>query len=359
MATKTTPAESMSEERLKAFKDIMARFQPVTLVSAAAFAPYYAAFARTRICPRYFQSPTFLSYEGRVYYWAIIEDCLVIIKKRVTMGTAMIYLVLPPMHLTGDVAAEKRVLEGLATFYIRAKLSKEDLSLYGYTSADVDLDKNNTEFIYQAGNPIEPGKHGRHGRVMLNQYERLLQAGELEQLEYYKGGPARPSIAALNQMLFLARRWELERRIGGQVKLAQCIAQAIMGHTESGRLLAIGHGAHLIGYSYTERVAPGRGIIAARLRNYEDKTLSDPTLLMHALDRAYYSSNGDAKFLLNIGSWQSGKNFKGLQAAKEKLKPVARLQIYTTRVEGRITIGDYRSIQPPKIEKERARMRRL
>ena len=74
--------------------------------------------------PRFYECLMRYSHQPHVFKWAIVDECLCIIKKRQIMGTPVCYLMLPPMGPNSRLVMEKFQWEKISTL-----LSEEDIDL--------------------------------------------------------------------------------------------------------------------------------------------------------------------------------------------------------------------------------------
>ncbi|MHC4779993.1 MAG: hypothetical protein ACYTFG_15585 [Planctomycetota bacterium] len=137
------------------------------------WAPHVESFFQHRTWPRdYLTSLDMAAARGR-YRWVIYEGCLLVCKW-FALGGRRIYLVAPPMSASGDVQREKEVIEWLVASGVGARLSEEDLALYGGIEGTVPC-SGSPEFVYRAGDYTAEnmtGRSWRHWRQARNAAER-------------------------------------------------------------------------------------------------------------------------------------------------------------------------------------------
>lgn len=109
---------------------------------------YLQGFALHRKWPRYYMASADMAANPGKYRWLVADDCLLVVKW-VTMGGLKVHLALPPMSRHGDIHAEREVLQWLTAAGVGARLSDEDLRLYG--SVEATPCPHGPEFVYATG----------------------------------------------------------------------------------------------------------------------------------------------------------------------------------------------------------------
>jgi hypothetical protein len=312
--------------------ELTLNFKAIEPSDIEVFKTYYASFFNLRKYPRYYQSLLELGMYVNVpdFYWGIVNDCLVIVKKK-WINNPVLYLILPPMHINNNLNAEKEVISQFAQNGINCKLSEEDIELYGYKE-EVTIDKDNYEFVYDVNTfALLDDKKIRY---YVTQYKKI---NELRHIVHTES----PNQIAYQKCEDLVTRWlkhkELKKIHSGHKTFGKFInsglnaALSIIDNVNSGLT---------IGFSVTEQIGSKHAIITSRFRDYDYLEIKDPNYVIHYLDCKYwYDTLGD-NALLSIGS---GVNVKGLVSHKAKLRPVKTLQLYNFKTDKKITREDWDS----------------
>ena len=322
---------------------LVRHFQPVTPDAEALLSQAAERYHGDHPTPRFFWSPTYLAAQPSVFTWGLIDNCLCVLKSRVIIGNHVMYLVLPPVSLdrARDLRAERNVIERLRALHVGTMLSPLDRQRYGYTREDAPPDPRWPEFAYAAASYAQPvGRDHKNTRAALNLASRLELVGRLR--VHASPWPR------LDGYEWLARRWHVQTgRHRGEVGLVRTWAR----HATSGSLrrwsvvLEDAQTRQPIAHSLTEEVSPGRVVIVSRLRDYDSTLLPDPTLLVHALECAYWSLTSSPGALLTSGS----AGTPGLTGHKSKLRPIDVMPLGRLDTGGRMTKEAYQAAKPSRI----------
>lgn len=319
--------------------ELVARHQPVTPDTEHVIRRCAAAFYAYTERPRYFLSPGYLAAQPTVFTWGIVDDCLVLLKRRYIVGNRVMYLVMPPLHPAGDAQAERRVIDEFRALHVGTMLSAEDVARYGYPEREVKLDHRWPEYSYRASAWADlSGRHNRQIRSMVNQTSRLEAEGKLSVAQ----GPAAYYEHDLQD---LARRWHAQR--GLDVHQAKLV-RTLQDHARRGTSLRWAHvildeSGRAVAHSLTEQIVPGQVIIVSRIRDYEWDLLPDPVLLLHAADcAAWVNLSGEPECVLTSGSARTA----GLTGHKAKLRPAWVTPVGRLSTERALTKEEYDAAVP-------------
>ena len=135
----------------KGLIDLLSSFKPITKYIYYLVLPYYYVYIITRKYSRFFQSILILSKYVNVptYYFGIIDDCLCVLKKKY-ISNPVLYLIMPPIHIKGDIKKELDLISLFASHGVKTYLSCEDLDIYNIKPNDCNKITNNFEFIYDS-----------------------------------------------------------------------------------------------------------------------------------------------------------------------------------------------------------------
>ncbi len=319
---------------LDALAMAVSHFRPVTPQSEGIVSEYAERYYQRHRMPRFFLSPTYLAAQPTVYTWGNINDCLVLLKRRTIIGNRVMYLVVPPISASGDIAGERELIEWFRARHVGTMLGPEDLELYGYRPEDAPPDPRWPEYAYDSQDFAEPsGRHHKNTRAALNLLDRLVAEGMVQVDDV--------SVPFAEPLEWLARTWHQQTgRHRGEVRLVRTFQEhAARGPLRRRALVLRDERGHPFAHSLTEEVCPGQVVIVSRLRDYTAALLPDPTLTVHALDCLHWS---DVPALLTSGS----AGTPGLTGHKAKLRPIGVVPLGRLQTERALTREEYDAAKP-------------
>ena len=295
--------------------------------------PYIEAFFIHRTVPRYFLSPVYLAHDP-AHFLQERDGCLVVLRSRMYMGQPVLYAVLPPISLSGDLGVEMYVMMDLLEHGIGIRLSDEDIDIYrpGYAYYFEDIAKwkfvpkhEADEYVYRCGDYLSlDGDRFKHER-------RTMHIADREKVGYTR-----------------------ERHVGDYVQRTFADWYAKRGVAKSqGRILRAWNeldrpGSFIlqvpgVGFSMNEPISDKGFIVPLRLREYDSHLLPRPTSYMHIVDMCYWAELFGPDALMNYGG---AVGVKGLKEAKESLRPHRLLRIYHVQPTYKLTADEWREVRP-------------
>lgn len=276
-----------------------------------------------RSCPRYYESPLRLTHQPHVFKWLIFEEHLCIIKRRQIMGHPVCYLILPPLG-----PQPVKIMKLFAEHGISTMLSEEDLEAYKISSAEVSIDKNNAEFIYDFNYAERGGINKNQVRRALNDFNKH---GERFTITNHQWGIP-PDVEEAASAL--TTRWLRQR--GKKAWKHTHFVQAFNQTKGQKCMTVIMESSRCIGYLISIQTANGVVNDTACI-DYEDNPLKDTTLvLLHHNAHNWISGRP-----VNRGAAVRGS---GSIAAKRKLRPVKEHQNYKLNVQHKLTKDEYEAL---------------
>ena len=320
--------------------ELMVGFKPVTTDCASTWAPYLAGFAMTRRWPRYYSAPLWLASEGKKFLHGLVGGCLVVVKRSTIFKNRVLYLIVPPMHPDGDIAAERAVVQAFAAAGVSTKLSSEDLDALGYEDHQVEADKGNAEFLYRVGDYADlAGGDWRDWR-------RNRAALAALQTRTWTDKPAPP--AALDQAELVAQDWAKGRDKVSPKHVAKVLrmAGADTGTACPARmaLLCTPEGTPLLAAA-SQQLTDTWAVLLSRVR-HPDAVLPSANVAGHLVDVEHYQHLGPDG-LVNAGA--AGQRGAGLLEAKRHLRPVHELQLHDLVLASKFTEADWQAVHPDKL----------
>lgn len=335
------------------------RLRAIAPQDFAVWRPYYEAFARTHTFPRHFQSPLHLLQGGKEFCWTIVEECLVIVKRRTMMGNRVLYLLLPPMHLEGNAAIEKRVLEEYRTHGLKAVLSEEDLGRYDYQPGrDADPDDDNAEFIYRAGDLVAlEGSEWKHERQCSRKLTDALAGGSLTLYAHEPGRDGALPAQVRQACHAVTSTWRKQKRereaTVGNVHaflrhyddLAHSVYPAVL------QALTTGEGTP-VAYTIGEQIGPAWAALTVRYHDYEQEAalFGDAARTLHLLDGRAWAERLGPDALLNLGAARKTRG-PGMLLAKEKLHPTATIPLFKLTAHQPVSDEVWKATEPEGAER--------
>lgn len=283
------------------------------------FSSYFERFFERRKWPRHYQSSLVLSIHPNQFLWGIVDDCLCVVKRKMYMINPVLYLILPPIHSDGDTDTERRVIEKFASYGVGTKLSEEDQAIL---KLDGVLEKGNAEYIYESTHVFTGGVYSRH-RNCMSKVRKQQADGQLN-----LDNRTVLSKSEQVQLIGLTNQWKSDRlNLQGLDRFITNFNE----YTSCGmvQIISLPDGS-LHGYSITELTGPKQGCIPMRLHDYQKRVTTDANVVLHCLDLLSRPEGT----LLNIGA---GVGVKGLDEAKQHLKPVKVLQIFSYKSDVKLT----------------------
>ena len=305
----------------------MSTFRPVAAGDIPRLQQAYLGFARTREWPRFYMAPLWLAAKGE-FIWGEVGGCTCIVKRRSMYGRPVIYLILPPMSPHGDLDAEYAVLQRFYDAGVGARLSDEDVGLYGLEDR-VEREKGNEEYIYRAGEFMPLG--GKRNRRWRHQWNELTTRCEIREYDTCMMGAA-GAAAAIDE------KWKKVRGLGvaHNRKMMKLFATHAMQTATWGYTLR-GEGGPWAAYGMSQAISPGWVVLLVRQHAFS-RGVTDAGRAQHLLDTRHWCGVGGGDMLLNIGA---SLNVAGLASAKEKMRPVKVMSICKLTPTKQLTMSDY------------------
>jgi len=321
-------------EKIKNFK----LFKDMPADDLEKIIPYQKAFFINRKYPRFFQSYLYLKSERKYFFYGFVDDCFILIKKKKEFGNRVCYLVLPPISLTGDLKKEFQVIEDFRLAGIKTKVSDEDLELYNLTKKQVTKEKDNIEMIYNPNlyNTFSSKKLANF-RYAWNRLEILVKNKLSKNTSNYL------TDLDLKNNNILLERWSAEKRKNG-IKSAGDYCHDWFNELNCAKYFEIlkftenVDKKEILIASICEEILPNRVILDT---NYADYSIQIPGFEAVKAMHVWLMKSYPEDTLINSGS---GGWDKGLTSHKRFLKPCKELQIYDTKIEGKISEEDYQYV---------------
>jgi len=302
---------------------------PVTSVTpgtVALFSPYYQSFATHRKWSRFYMGWLSLAQFPHHFGYCIVNDCLVILKRRLFGKRHIVYAVVPPMHIHGDLNVEKAVVKELLALGVDVRILDEDIPLLDLAGSKITADKNNVEFIYGA-QQMRDGAD-KNLRYYAAQSRRAVTEGKatvrsvnhLSNAEVSDSERVTDAWKHAHSRLLSLHSFVRKFNDFADGNPTKFCASLLYDRAPENR--------RLVGYSVTTMHAPGMGSIDLRLTIHGDFAVKRPTQALHALDGMYWTEIQGPNAQLNIGS---GVGIKGLTEAKKLLKPLHSAPMLTLR----------------------------
>lgn len=313
--------------RVEALSALMQGFSRCMPGVFPSLAEAFTSYENTRTYPRYFMSPSYLTYDGG-YYSAVVNNCLVLVRRKWLHGNPILYAVLPPISSTGNSAEEQTVIRELLQLGIGFRLSEEDLKHYCTFPAEVIRRPEVDEYVYDV-NEVYKKEGGRFAGIRLacNRAMRVPLTHTSSQLSVFD--PVSQDVTTL------ADDWEEDRnRFSGQKKLAAA------GINNECTALLLYNADRLTAYRLADRVTKSWAVGFAHAW-LPDSAYATPSLFVHWADCASWAEQGVTYY--NFG--RDGK-IKGLRQQKETLRPCKILQISHLTPTCPVTAEEWKASQP-------------
>ena len=173
--------------------ELAENLRPVEAGDLSQFGPYYAAYAGSR--DRSDQLPGLSALVD--CFWTIMLGCLLLVRRQLFREQPWFYLVLPPMSYSGDIAAEKTILETCRLYGVSAYLAPEDIAVYDYSEEDLEP----TPPVIDADSPYQVSVLVRQAGLVTAQaaetpaplLRQLRVAREIQIAEWQMATPGRPA----------------------------------------------------------------------------------------------------------------------------------------------------------------------
>jgi 1-aminocyclopropane-1-carboxylate deaminase/D-cysteine desulfhydrase-like pyridoxal-dependent ACC family enzyme len=301
-------------------------FRRVRPEDQATFTPYFEGREINHKKPRFYMSPMALG-NGRAFWWKEVGGCLCMLKRR-SDWNPVLQLVVPPMSPTGDLTAEKAVIEAFRMVGVSCELGDEDVALYGYKK---DLTKKHVEYLYRAGDFATPpsGDRGKMWRWSLNRCATL----GLVVREWHGGVPA----DVIEKCRFVSSRWLKNKQTDlglaakqvpdiGLLGIYNAFAAAAPGST---RLMLIEDPKGDPMAFTIQQAVPGGCVLLMRYHDIHHAAWGgiDIARLTHLLDCRAASAASGPDTICTLGA-AVGPMASQMAAAKEKLIACGEVQVY-------------------------------
>jgi len=283
------------------------------------FAPFYAQRAKQYVYPVYYQSVLQMIMAGG-FYWKVYKNnshkTLAIFKRSSIMGNYSVMLHIAPISLTGDRKDEITVIQAARRAGCSLKLCKEDMRRYGISEKMCTPIAGNVEYIYNANEiyKCQGGKFHNFRRAMrritnLTTFEHTIELHpDMGALIYAWD---RHNHSTRDRAQQCSQSPHFRRLLSIQNQPSVYIHNIVVDR----RLECV---------SVIEQLSPKHWVFVMGARNYESP-LNDVNAAMHWLDCEIAHNSTLPVVYANMGA---AIGIKGLEAAKEKLRPCAHQQIY-------------------------------
>lgn len=303
--------------------ELLREATPMQPNAVTAWTPYLQGFAMHRKWPRYYMASADMAANPGKYRWLVVDDCLLVVKW-VTMGGLKVHLALPPMSKKGDTNAEREVLAWLTAAGVGARLSDEDLRLYG-SGVEVTPCPCGPEFLYATKDYAAlTGDTWKKWRNALNHAVR--DGWRVTRVE----GPQVPSVQTL--LREVSRSWEVERDKSGAHELR--IAAHPQGVPNGWVNMVTAPSGAVRAWSAHQDL-PGLPWAVAMVGHWVPSAFEhmNASVLLHLWDMRASSCQ-----VVNMGS---GVGDKRLVAAKRKLRPCHELPLFRTVTPRPVTRAEW------------------
>lgn len=291
---------------------------------------FMSKFFETRKYPRYYLSSVDMSSQRSKYQWGIVPgtQCLVV-AKWLTMGGIKIHLAIPPISLD-SIYEEIEVLQWLSEAGVSARLSEEDVSLYG---SHVIPDNSGPEFIYQSSNFTSEEMIGPSWQPWRSMVKKIADSGW-----YHKSwfGHQVPDQAKLEIQL-INHEWKIGQ--GKSVDTSSIVdACFAAGENTVVNIFYTKEGQAALWSAY-HVVHNGMLILLTGQWN--------PSIVFPGKDCSRYCQLADTAIMRErfgksvLFSMGSGVGIKGLIEMKRKMRPVKELQMFRLVTSRNITKHDW------------------
>lgn len=254
--------------------------------------------------PMFFLAPSYLGATPD-HFVGVVDDYLVVVKRRFIMTTAVLRLEVPPVHRLGDTSVERALIDRLAAAGITTHMPADEAARYGYDATDTT--PKHTEAVFRAGDPIGTGSRAKWVRNQLRHAAYLEFDGvtisahtnptkygdEFKELEALwrsqkPGSTPRAGKAAASWSQYSLARFDMGNKPPPVVR----------------QLVTIRDGGRLVGFSMSEQYAPGRIAIVARLtdRDYRRDSLSDLSVVLHRHELDGWAAMSGPDTMLTMGA---------------------------------------------------------
>ncbi|WP_320980026.1 hypothetical protein [Bacteroides sp.] len=286
----------------------------------ALFAPFYAERAKHYVYPVFYQSISQM-IAAKGFFYKIFKkqgrSTLAIFKRSSIMGNYSVMLHIAPISLQNNRQDEINIIQEARKLGISLKICREDIQRYCIPIKLCEAIKGNVEYIYNV-NECYNCKGGKfHG--FRRQRTRITRLSDYRHTE-----------GVNSDIQPLVKKWDdhnhCERDKSHQTSqlsdwknLEQTTINIKQVHIHS-----IYVGRTLECFSVIEQLSPKHWAFVMGMRNY-DSQLNDVNVCMHWLDCEIAHDDKQIAVYANMGA---SLGIDGLSAAKEKLKPCAKQQIY-------------------------------
>lgn len=299
------------------------------------FTPFYAQRSRQYVYPVYYQSVLQMVMAGG-FYWKVFNNngrkTLAIFKRSSIMGNYSVMLHIAPISLSGNREDEIAIIQAARQVGCSLKLCREDMQRYWIPEKICTPIAGNIEYIYDA-NAIYKCQGGK-----FHNFRRAVRRViKLPNYEHTIG--LHPDMGAL------MHEWDIHNHA------TRCKAQQSSQSPHFSRLLSVQnqskvhiHNIVVAGrldcISVIEQLSPKHWVFVMGARNY-DSPLNDVNTAMHWLDCEIAHNITIPVVYANMGA---AVGIKGLEAAKEKLRPCSHQQIYKLAPTHKLDISKAKQI---------------
>ena len=298
------------------------------------FSPYYAARQKNYAYPLFYQSVTQMIAENKFFYkiFKIKGDSVLAIFKRSTiMGNYSVMLHIAPISLGNILSNEIEIMQNARRLGISIKLCSDDITRYRIPQSLCEPIKGNIEYIYDAKECYE-----MKGSKFHNYRKKVRKITNMPEYRYTRG--------VSDNIDRLVAKWDThnqEQRIKSQ-QTRQLSDWKNIKKINSNKVVVhnIYVGNTLECFSVIEELSPKHWVLVFGMRNY-DSALNDVNVCMHYLDCQVATSDAMKQVYANLGA---SLGIDGLTAAKEKLKPCAKRQIYRLAPINKLDVSKIKSL---------------
>lgn len=282
------------------------------------FAPFYQQRARQYVYPVFYQSVTQMIAANGFFYKVFQRQgrkTLAIFKRSSIMGNYSVMLHIAPISLTGNRQDELEIMQTARNVGLSLKVSGEDIQRYRIPRTLCQPIYGNSEYLYNA-NECYAAQGGKFKGFRRQRTRITKMAGYQHRL------------GASDDIEALVAAWDThnhEKRSGRE--RTSCLPDwrnIKRLHHMNLYVHRIYVGETLECFSVIERLADNHWVFVMGMRNPTSE-LNDVNVCMHWLDCEI--AHNDKKIAV-YGNLGASLGMAGLSAAKEKLKPCAKQQIF-------------------------------
>lgn len=298
------------------------------------FAPFYEERQRHYVYPSFYQSVTQMIAAGGFFYKIFNRNgnlTLAIFKRSSIMGNYTVMLHIAPINIAGNKTEEVAIMQEARRLGISLKVTMEDIKRYRIPTGICKPIKGNYEYIYDA-NECYTAAGGK-----FQGFRR--QRNKITRLQGY-----RHTVGYSQDIEPLVKAWDdhcHKHKPKGQ-QTSQLSDWRNIKHINHPSVKV--HGIYVDGqlecFSVIERLTTSQWCFVMGMRNF-NSLLNDVNVCMHWLDCELAHDDKKIAVYANMGA---SLGITGLSAAKEKLKPCFKQQIYKIEPIGTLNLQAAKTI---------------